>query len=280
MPHTTPSAGAEKPRLTFLQSLLTGTVAGATEVLIDHPLWTIKTRNQRGDAFTLKPSLLYRGMFANAASMIPITAVQTGLNHSIQHTVFSGADTLSNTQKGASAFLAGMGSALISCPVECVMTRQSKVGGSFYTAGKHLINEGGTRFLFNAAMATMLREGVFTLGFLRGMPWFKETVQPYCKNDAAASLAGGISAGVMATIASQSADTLKTLQQASNPRQPLSLLGASKTLYAKKGGVGFFAGLTARGARVISAITIMGSVNEKMKEHFLSDRQEEHQMTR
>ena len=65
-----------KPKTTVAQSLITGSVAGAVEVLVDHPLWTIKTRLQNGEPFSLKPSVLYTGILANAASMVPITAIK------------------------------------------------------------------------------------------------------------------------------------------------------------------------------------------------------------
>ena len=68
------------PRPTVFQSFLIGSVAGATEVMLNHPLWSIKIRIQCGDPFTLNPRLLYRGILANIASIIPSATLQVGLN--------------------------------------------------------------------------------------------------------------------------------------------------------------------------------------------------------
>ena len=49
---TEPSSTKVQARVTVSQSIVIGSVAGATEVFVDHPLWSIKTRMQRGDPFT------------------------------------------------------------------------------------------------------------------------------------------------------------------------------------------------------------------------------------
>lgn len=258
----------QKPKATVAQSILIGSSAGGMEVLIDHPLWSIKTRMQRGDSFTFNPTLLYRGILPNAASMIPITAIQVSLNRCFQNIFFKNSDELSNSQRITSAFVAGIGSAFVSGPTEMVMTYQSKTGGSFYTAGKHLIFQAGWHCLFSGLPATMAREGMFTAFFLAVTPILKSKIQPYCSNSYAASLIAGTSAGIGATIASQGLDTIKTIQQVANPQQPISLRKATQQIYSTHGFYGFFKGGVPRGTRVMSAVTIMGWVNEKMEDKF------------
>src|SRR5437870_758977 len=107
-------AQEKKQKVTVVQSVLIGSVAGAIEVLVNHPLWTIKTRMQRGFSFTFNPYLLYRGILPNAASMMPITAMQTGLDRCFQNAFFKDARELTNSQKVVSAFVAGVGSAFAS----------------------------------------------------------------------------------------------------------------------------------------------------------------------
>lgn len=255
----------EIAKVTVWQSVLTGSVAGAIEVLIDHPLWSIKTRMQCGDTFTLKPSLLYRGIFSNAASMIPITGLQVGLNRSINNIVFKDVVELNASQKIACAFVAGMGSAMVSCPTEMVMTYQRKEKGNFYQVGRRLINQSGIQSLYSGLAATVMREGAFTAFFLAGTPILKASIQPYCANDYAASVIAGMTAGVGATLASQGVDTIKTIQQAASPSQKISLKDAAVKLYSTQGVSGFFKGSVPRGVRVMSALTIMGWVNEKME---------------
>ena len=250
------------------ECIVIGSVAGATEVFVDHPLWSIKTRLQRGDTFTFNPSLLYRGILPNAASMVPITALQVGLNRGFQKVFFKDSTGLSDYQRITSAFVAGVGSSAVSCPTEMVMTHQGQTGGSFYASGKHLVNQSGWRCLFTGLPATAMREGMFTTFFLAGTPMLKAKIQPYCTNDYVASLAAGISAGVGATLASQGVDTLKTIQQVANLLQPVGLKETAKKLYSTEGIYGFFKGGVPRGARVVSAVTIMGLVSEKMEAMF------------
>lgn len=258
----------DKPRVSVAQSILIGSVAGATEVLVDHPLWSIKTRMHLGEAFTFNPSLLYRGILPNAASMVPITALQVGLNRCFQNVIFKDSAGLSDVQRITSAFVAGVGSSALSCPTEMIMTFQGQKGGSFYAAGNYLVKQSGWQCLFTGLFATAIREGMFTTFFLAGTPILKAKIQPYCQNDYAVSLAAGIGAGLGATLASQGVDTLKTMQQAAQS-QPVGFNEAAKKLYATKGMFGFFKGGVPRGARVVSAVTIIGLVSEKMETQLL-----------
>lgn len=259
---------AQKSSQAIMQSLITGSVAGGVEVLIDHPLWSIKTRMQCGDPFTLNPRLLYRGILPNAASMIPITAIQVGLDQCFKSIFFNDDRELSSYLKVSSAFVAGASSALASCPTERVMTRQKKTGEGFYAAGKYLFTNNGWRGLYQGLPITTVREGIFTAFFLAGTPIIKAEIQPSCPNEDAASLIAGMSSGLGATLVSQAADTLKTIQQDVEGHQHVSLRVAAKELYARQGLYGFFKGTLPRGARVMSAVTIMGYVTEKMEKQF------------
>lgn len=261
----------QKRKLTIFQSIITGSVAGATEVMIDHPLWTIKTRSQRKIPFTLNPSVLYTGILPNAASMIPITAIQVGLDRAIKNVFFSSQDKISPFQRITAAFIAGIGSSIVSCPTEMVMTHQGKGVNkkSFKTTYNDLVNTAGHKCLFNALPATAAREGLFTTFFLAGIPMVKEKISPYFKNDNVATIASGMIAGVGATLASQFADTIKTVQQDADLLQPIKLRTAAvEKIYQKDGVFGLFNGSVPRGARVVSAVTILGFATQKMEAYF------------
>lgn len=251
----------QKTKTTILQSIVIGSVSGATEVLVDHPLWSIKTRLQQGEPFTLNPRLLYRGIIPNATSMIPITAMQVGLNQMIMNVFFKNSSELTVTQKVSCAFFAGMGSAFASCPTEMIMTHQGIRGGSFYSAGTYLMKQGGIANLYSGLFSTMMREGMFTAFYLAVTPIMKAQILNYCPNDYLASLAAGMSAGLGATVMSQSVDTIKTKQQT----DPISFVGAVQKIYSSQGIYGFFKGFVPRGTRVMSAVTIMGYVGEQMQ---------------
>ena len=157
------------------------------------------------------------------------------------------------------------------------MTMQKKTGDGFYTAGKYLLTNHGVHSLFRGLPATMMREGIFTAFFLAGTPMIKAIVQPYVSKDYAASLIAGMASGLGATLVSQGADTLKTMQQAADPALPESLCAATKKTYASQGLYGFFKGGVPRGVRVMSAVTIMGFVTEKMEALFNREDRESQQ---
>lgn len=250
---------SKKSTLTIPESLFSGCIAGATEVLVNHPLWSIKTRIQRGENWKVGPKILYRGLIPNAASMIPITAVQVGLDQSFQTLAFYNAHTLSHPERLSCAFVAGACSALISCPIEMVMTQQSQDGSSFIKTA----NSMGFSRLYTGLPATAFRDGFFTLAFIGAIPLVKAQLKPYCTNDLYASILAGIPSGVAATLVTQGVDTLKTHQQAS--RDPTGFLKSARALYHTAGVQGFFKGTLPRGTRVISAVTLLGIVNDHIK---------------
>lgn len=256
-------SGSRQEKIDYIESVINGSVAGAAEVFIDHPLWTAKTRAQSHQPFTFNPTVLYRGILPNAASMIPITGFQVFLNSFFQNILFGSNAELTNMQKIMSAAFAGAGSAFVSCKVEMVMTRQGLDKVNFSTAYKHIYKEGGLKRLYTALPMTMVREGIFTSFFLAVTPILKNEIKPYFKNDYLASLIAGMSAGIGATVVSQGFDTIKTNQQV-DPNK--NLRETVKKIYSGNGALGFFRGGIARGTRVMSAVTIMSFVNEKMQE--------------
>ncbi|WP_454785122.1 MC/SLC25 family protein [Legionella sp. WA2024007413] len=253
----------KKNNLSVVQSIISGSITGAFEVFVDHPLWSIKTRMQKKEPFTLNPQVLYRGILPNAASMVPITAVQVGLNRFFQNWFFGNKYELSNSQKLISAFAAGVGSAAISCPTEMIMTHQKH---SFFAAGSYLVRQGGWSHLYTGMLSTMLREGMFSTFFLAVTPALKVRIMEYCPNDFAASSFAGILAGIGATLASQKFDVIKTVQQASISKNSSGFFQATRKIHAEHGIYGFFNGGLPRGLRVMSAVTLMSWMNEKLSE--------------
>lgn len=265
---------SSNPKPSFLQSMLIGSISGATEVAVDHPLWMIKTRMQQNESLTFNPRILYRGIIPNAASMIPITATQVGLNSLFQSMFHNDPNDISNIQRICNAFFAGVGSSFVSCPTERIMTYQSKTGTGFLKTGTQLMSQGGLGGCYAGLMATMLREGMFSAFFLAVTPILKAEIKPHCSNDYAASLIAGMSAGIGATIASQSVDTIKTIQQSAETKKPIGFIEATKKIYSSHGCKGFFKGSIPRGARVMSAVTIMGWVNEQLEAEFTRNKDE------
>jgi hypothetical protein len=246
--------------------MLYGSVAGAAEVTANHPFWTMKTRMQRKLPFTLKPNILYRGIVPNAMSMMPITALQTTTFYLLKSVFFTDTSNMTTSQLFSCALMSGAITSAISCPTELLMTIQGE-HGSFYRSGQYLVKHCGWKSIYNGIAATAMRDGIFTAGYLAGSPIVKEYIQAYTTNEFAAGIGGGIVAGLCSTVASQTADTIKTEQQSTN-HQVIDIKAASRNIVSKSGIYGLFCGGLPRGIRVVSAVTIMSIVVESMKAKF------------
>jgi solute carrier family 25 citrate transporter 1 len=256
----------ESPLKEIYKSMMYGSVAGTAEVIANHPFWTAKTRKQNKLPFTVNLKVLYRGIIPNAMSMAPITAIQTSM-FQVMKMMFAGSSTMTSSQTMACAFMAGVGAASIACPTELLMTIQGK-HGSFYGAGQYVVKNSGWKGIYAGFTATALRDGIFTAGYLAGSPLAKAYVQSYIKSELAAGIVGGIIAGLCATIASQAIDTIKTEQQSGEVKQRIGMIAASKKIISTSGMSGLYSGGMWRGARVVSAVTIMSVLNEQLKAKF------------
>lgn len=258
----------DQENITIQQSMVSGSVAGASEVLANHPLWTIKTRIQEGKPFTMQPAVLYQGIFYNAASMIPITVIQVGLNHTFQHNFFDNGSSISHGQRLTCAFFAGVSSASISSPTEMIMRRMN-IESSFYKTASIMAKNNGWRFLFSGLYATGLREGMFTTFFLAGAPIVKEQLTPYIPHNLLGTVVAGVSSGLAAAYVSHPVDTIKTKQQSQpSASQSLSFCQAATKIYKADGLFGFFKGAVPRGLRVVSGVTIMSGITEHLQDAF------------
>ena len=109
----------------------------------------------------------------------------------------------------------------------------------------------------------MGRDGIFGLFFLGVTPWIKKCLVARSKSDIFTSILAGATSGILAAIASQGLDTLKTIQQNAPPQKAISLQQAAKNMYLTQGVSGFFTGGFYRGMRSVAAITFLTLANEK-----------------
>lgn len=237
---------------TMSEQATAGSAAAIAEVVVNHPFWTMKTRMQTGEPFTMKPNVLYRGFKLNVASMIPITVVQMWAYSVFQSQEFA---AIQNPwSMAACAFSAGAIPAVFACPVEMVMTHMKK-DDKFSTIARMLMKQGGIQRLYAGFMMTAMRDGVFTIGYMVAPDFIKPKLQPYCETDESAAFWSKVVAGVGAAVVSQPFDTVKTAQQSGKQ----TWKDAMKNPY--KGG--FF-----RGVRVVSAVYIMSKVKDNMDMFF------------
>lgn len=244
----------------ILKAGLLGSFYGGTEVLVNHPLWSLKTLKQSGRNLTLNPRILYIGLPANAASMIPGTAIQVSIFESVKHQFFK--QRAMDSKEGFSlAFLAGAVSALVTGPTELLMTRQSLLNASFLRASTVLYRDWGLKGFYPGFTGQAIRDGFYAAFFLAATPKIQTTIKPWISDNKQNMLASGICSGLLAFFFSQPADTIKTLQQSG-----LSNGGFARTamdIYRQNGCPGFFTGGSWRALRVTSGVTLISSLKNR-----------------
>lgn len=257
-----------------IHSAIVGGVSGCIEVLVNHPLMTIKNCIQEDRRVSLKPKDLYKGIIPNATSMIAIIGSRVIASNFVLYTVFGIQHPQNATliQKMLSGYSGGLAASLIAGPVELAILYQQKHKVNFSTAiietsgkGERISN------LTRGMLAAGCRDGFNTVGFFAVVPALKKGILPYCKNDLVASAIAGPIAGVISAVLSQPFDVIKTKQQGTSPvDKSYSIIKAAELVYKERGAIGFFKGLIPRGTRVASAITVLGYTTEKVT-HILDE---------
>lgn len=258
----------KKNKPTIFQSFLAGSIAGTAEVLITHPLWTIKIRMQCGDSFTLNPRILYRSAFYNAVSLVPSIALQVGINRLIQKNVFNDVEKTSKTQQVFSAFASGIGSTLIRCPTELVMTQRRIHNKKFIVTANDLLKEKGIKVLYTGFTAIAIRSGAFATSFLVAMPTLKSKIINYGIQEPVASVSAGLISGVTSAILTQAFDTVNAYQQSRAHENSFSMIESVKKICGQRNFLPLFKGGGTRALQVASATSVIGFVNEKMNTYF------------
>lgn len=254
-------------------SLVVGGIGGAIEAFANQPLWAWKTRQQYGDSFTLNPRVLYRGVLANVNSMAIIIAIRLSIRDAVTKFIFK-TDRPSVIQNIVSAFSGGVGSAVLTSTIELGMTQQQKVkvdkrADNFTQTYSRLIKEFGISRAVTGAHLVALRDGCFSMGFMALAPHLKSEIKnnTQIKDDIAASIISGVSAGTFAAFISHPADTIKSIQHAkanTHNKNELSTIRIAKEILAKEGWKGLYKGFFWRGSRVASGVTILAHATEKL----------------
>ncbi|KAL4458201.1 hypothetical protein ABPG75_013066 [Micractinium tetrahymenae] len=252
--------------VTPLEHTAIGALAGVTEVCIMQPTVGIKNALQEGRPVPRTLPTLYRGLVVSAGAMLPITAVQFGMNRFLEQTYrrVTGAEQPGTGGRVALAMGAGASSAVLGCPAEFVMIQQQKAGRSLPAEFRHSLSTYGPLKPFKGLSATVARESLYACGYLAVAPLLREVLQ---RQPAVADVPGGplvlsgIAAGLLATVATQPADTIKTRMQAfpDNAAHPeYRSLASTAAHIARTEGMGtFFAGLGPRALRIVCAVFIL-----------------------
>ncbi len=277
-----------------VQKLVKGSLMGATEVAIDHPLWTIKTRLQSEKAqkldtitklkYAMHPKGLYQGVGINMLSMVPITGIQVAMALAASkaaarliqvnpvHDVPEQGDKNQVNNKlrkqlldVTSAFVGGAAAATVATPAELVMTQMSTKMISARAALAYIVPNYGRWILWTGYGCTAIRDGIFTIGFLAAPGIVENAISSNLGENSKVKKAAAPIAGAMAAVASHAFDTIKTKQQEMLGNRKLSAYAATKEIVMKNGVFALFRGCVPRAARVVSAVTIMSAVDHEVE---------------
>lgn len=262
---------SEVLKLTSSERLLIGFLAGAAEVGIDHPLWTLKTRLQCGYPFTLDPKVLYRGMLSSAVCDMGITAIQFGASDFVSHKYPVSSDEHINRTTGG--IVGGAASTVIGTPVELGLTYQQKHNVGFLKSLTEIIEKRGTvSSLYTGNVCLGLRNVFYTCGFFSLAPFLKFKVLSESKiHDKSWSLLFGMVAGAICSVVSQPLDNIKTFQHQKVLKYASgSITEGIKTIYKTRGMYGFFIGTQLRALRVVLATGIVHTITDSCETAILS----------
>lgn len=254
-----------------IKSLIAGGVGGICAVITGHPFDLIKVRCQNGqakgttDAISiilkeakrqsngsfLKNSIkgFYKGVIPPLLGVTPIFAVSFwGYDLGKKIVSSSSSDIpLTNSQMATAGFISAIPTTLVTAPTERIkVVLQTSNGGSFISAAKSIVRQGGITSLFKGSLATLARDGPGSALYFASYEVTKNYLNQRNSTKEEISignvcLAGGV-AGMSMWLVVFPIDTIKTTLQASSKGQ--SMISVTRDIYLKRGGIkGFFPGL-------------------------------------
>jgi|Transcript_29672 hypothetical protein len=268
-----------KPRalLSEFENLAVGIVGGTTETCMLMPILTWKFCAQEGRALPKSLGGFYRGVGVQAVNVAPITAFQMFLNGIFEKHVFGATDTkpLSDIGKLGAACMAGACSSILYSPVDLTMLHQQKrLLGPLQTL-QWIYTTHGPNTLWRGLIATAVREGLYTAGYLGLAPVFASRLSQLPgreESHLSNTLVGSMGAGVIAALLTHPSDTAKTVYQADiEGVKYTSATGSLPRLYEEGGISAFFRGCIPRTVRVCGAFFIVASMREGLIQYKTSN---------
>lgn len=243
------SINSETPRLNEAGQILQGSIASLVVNGVIHPMGTIKNRLQAGKLTSIRSLASPRGLY-NGYWAITCADVAT---YSVAY-LTNGYFTDRNTSIWSSV-LAG----LISSPFTAI--------GEGLMANRQVNNMRYSQILLrafrpNGLFTTALREIPFTVAVFYATPHLERQAMRWFntnESNLGIQIASGALVGASAGILTTPIDLVKTLVQTSD--QPLSILGATRSVVNEGRWKSLFRGGATRALYVAAAVTSMNLVN-------------------
>ncbi|KAL3684991.1 hypothetical protein R1sor_003013 [Riccia sorocarpa] len=254
-----------KRELNSVESAAVGALSGVIEVLLQQPSVSIKNAIQDRKPVSLNPRVLYRGLFVNAGSIAPVSAIQFGVNAFLEGKLSNEPTSL---QKGMIAGAAGMVSGFASSPAELVMIQQQRTGLSIMKQIQTVSKKYGPLAFFRGLPPTVVREGFFTAAYLGANPMLQEkfhAAERFKSQPTMATVLAAVLSGSISTFVTHPFDTVKTRMQANlGPQEYRSVASTAKMLLKEGGLRSFYCGFLPRLQRIICAVFILGEAKTRL----------------
>lgn len=204
-----------------IQPLVRSFVPAAVEITLNYPSIYLKNRAQQGG--TLPPLSLraarecYRGFGVSASGVIPsksaMLATAAEAKKALDQT-----DIDNNALKRVLAGAAGGGvAALIGSPFELLTIQKQRSGEqTLASLAKTIAAQPIHKGIYRGLAFTAARDSLYSAMILGVAPGVKEQLPEKLRNELLGTLLSATATGVMAAMATQPIDTVKTLVQASN----------------------------------------------------------------
>lgn len=237
------------------------------QVLTLQPLNYAKNMVQQKQAISLSPSIMYRGVGANAVNMGSCTMIQFAVGGRLKQMVL-GSETrrLSLQEEMICGIGAGSVSALVGSPLELVMIQQQRKGGGTFATIQNVISTGNITRGFTGCM---IREALWTCGYLSIPPVVRHTLmesypEQFPTNNHA-RIPAALLGGLFACYLTHPFDTIKTCMQGDIERSMYgNFLQTAGKIWADSSLFGFYRGATFRYGRMVCAVFIMDFLKEKV----------------
>ena len=257
-----------RSRLTPFENLAVGAAGGCLETTLQMPILTFKFTKQEGRPMPTSLAGWYRGVFVQAGTVAPITALQVMLNGMLGGIALRGENReLTDVEKMCTSAGAGAMSAVVYGPVDLTTIQQQKLGLNPIQTIQHIMREHGTMSIFRGFQVCAIREAIYTAGYLGLGPVVSvalaSKVSFFDDKPFAAALTGACFAGVSAGLLTHPFDTAKTCMQADMKGEEFqSARQALPKLIRERGFTSLFRGGAARALRNCGAFYTCMSLRE------------------